>query len=67
MNAAQWKARLIHAVKRAAEGYPERLDALAQRLADIDIAADALITAGFGSDGDDVPELVALVVERQEQ
>lgn len=67
MNEEHWQRRVTHAVKAAADGYPERLQKLAQTLSDAEIARERLITAGFGTDDDSLCDLVAAVVERLEQ
>lgn len=65
MNNQHWQRRIIWAVSRSAAGEPARLRDLAQQLEDATIAREALICAGFGTDGDTLGDLVAVVVERE--
>lgn len=66
MNREQWVRHIIWAVGRAANGNTERLDMIAQTLADYETARDALICAGYGTDGDSLCEVVAEVVEEKQ-
>jgi hypothetical protein len=66
MNAKEWQAHVVWAVGRAANGAPERLHEVCRQLADLDMARSRLIVGGYGNADDNILELVAVVVERQE-
>ena len=66
MNQSEWRKRITYAVRLAADGMPSRLDEMAQTLADADTAKEVLISANFGKDDDPLLELVAAVVERND-
>lgn len=66
MNAEDWKLAIRLAVVREASGYPQSLQRIAQMLADVVTAKDALVGAGYGTPEDGLMDCVALVVEEKE-
>lgn len=63
MNKDAWKAKIVFAVSHSANGHPQYLETLGQKLADVDTARESLIAHGFGNEEDDIAELVATVLE----
>jgi hypothetical protein len=54
---------VISAIDTAALGDESALIALAQLLADTDIATEALVSAGYGDESDGLLDVVAVIVE----
>lgn len=52
---------------RRAAGGDQRLCELAQTLADMDTAREALIAHGYGADGDGLMDCVAIVIETKHE
>ena len=63
MRKAQWQAHIIYHVHRHDHEECSQVPAIAQRLADLDLATDALIAAGYGTSGDDIREIAANIIE----